>query len=316
MDGRDDGGIDGFFTIVNGHLLRDPVTFAWPKRSATLDVIIITAKHHATFQQAPLNNLLATLPELFDLGREKADLKGSYSDILLKARGLFHLAYRRLAAANPTLSFRYVYASRGDSGEVGESISARAAQILELTQELFSSAATAFNFVGAMELVSLYRRTKTFSLSLPFVEYLSRSGDGYIVVTRLVDYSAFVTDENGHLRRYLFDSNIRDYLGDNAVNEDINASLCDPRGPEFWWLNNGVTILATGATVLGKVIQLQDVQIVNGLQTTESVFNHFSTGSRESADKGLLVKVVVSTDTALRDQMEMAGSPLKSSAPV
>jgi hypothetical protein len=92
-------------------------------------------------------------------------------------------------------------------------------------------------------------------------------------------------------------------LGENRVNEDIGLSLADGRGPEFWWLNNGVTILATGATVLGKVIQLQDVQIVNGLQTTESVFKHFTSGSRESTDKGLLVKVVVSTDTTVRDQI-------------
>lgn len=303
VDGRDDGGIDGFFTIVNGHLLRDPVTFAWPKRSATLDVVIITAKHHATFQQAPLNNLLATLPELFDLGRDKADLKGAYSDFLLKARSLFHLAYRRLAAVTPALCFRFVYASRGDASEVGENVSARAAQILALAESLFSSSHSTFQFVGATELVSLYRRTKTFALSLPFIEYLSRSGEGYILLTRLVDYNAFVTDESGHLRRYLFDSNVRDYLGENRVNEDIRLSLREPHGPEFWWLNNGVTILATGATVLGKVIQLQDVQIVNGLQTTESVFNHFSAGSEASTDKGLLVKVVVSTDTTVRDQI-------------
>jgi hypothetical protein len=120
VDGRDDGGVDGLFTIVNGHLLRDPSTFAWPKRSATLDVVLITAKHHATFQQAPLNNLLATLPELFDLGREKADLKGAYSAALLKARNLFHLAYRRLAAITPAVAFRFVYASRGDSSQVGK----------------------------------------------------------------------------------------------------------------------------------------------------------------------------------------------------
>ena len=71
VDGRDDGGLDGFFTLVNGHLLRDPDTFAWPKSSALIDVVLITAKHHPTFQQVPLNNLLATIPELFDLGRDK-----------------------------------------------------------------------------------------------------------------------------------------------------------------------------------------------------------------------------------------------------
>ena len=206
VDGRDDGGVDGFFTIVNGHLLRDPDTFAWPRRNAIIDVVIVTAKHHATFQQAPLHSLLATLPELLDFSRQKAQLKGSYSDILLKARSQFHLAYRRLASITPTLSFRFVYASRGNSAEVAENVGARAKQIVGLVETQFSASKALFDFVGATELVTLYRRTKTFSLSLPFVEHLSRSGDSYVLLIRLVDYSAFVTDENNHLRRYLFDS--------------------------------------------------------------------------------------------------------------
>jgi hypothetical protein len=49
-------------------------------------------------------------------------------------------------------------------------------------------------------------------------------------------------------------------------------SLDDPSGPDFWWLNNGITILATSATMVGKTLHLEDIQIVNGLQTTETIF--------------------------------------------
>ena len=42
-------------------------------------------------------------------------------------------------------------------------------------------------------------------------------------------------------------------------------------------LNSGVTLLATSATAVGKVLQLQYIQIVNGLQT--------STRSNHSRDK-------------------------------
>jgi hypothetical protein len=96
---------------------------------------------------------------------------------------------------------------------------------------------------------------------------------------------------------------VRDYLGENRVNEDIGNSLADANAPEFWWLNNGVTLLATNATSAGKVLTLQDIQIVNGLQTTESIFRHFQTGSAVSLDRGVLVKVVVSSDVAIRDQI-------------
>jgi hypothetical protein len=54
VDGRDDGGIDGVFTFVNGHLLRDPADFSWPKTHAEITTLVLTCKHHDTFQQAPL----------------------------------------------------------------------------------------------------------------------------------------------------------------------------------------------------------------------------------------------------------------------
>ncbi len=47
---------------------------------------------------------------------------------------------------------------------------------------------------------------------------------------------------------------------------------------DFWWLNNGVTILVTAATVVGRTIHLENIQIVNGLQTTETIFQFFKSG--------------------------------------
>src|SRR5262249_27173277 len=146
------------------------------------------------------------------------------------------------------------YASRGDAGAVAPNIRARAGQVVEAARCLFSSATADFQFVGAAELVALNRRTKTFSLVLPFVEHLSVGSGSYVLLARLADYYAFLRDEKGALRRYLFDSNVRDFLGDTGVNEDILASLRDRRAPEFWWLNNGVTMLATAAAVAGKEI--------------------------------------------------------------
>jgi hypothetical protein len=61
--------------------------------------------------------------------------------------------------------------------------------------------------------------------------------------------------------------------------------------------------LATNATIPGKTIQLQDIQIVNGLQTTETVFRHFKTGAKESQDRALLVKILVSSDAQARDRI-------------
>ncbi len=303
VDGRNDGGIDGFYILVNGHLLEDADDFNWPKAHALIDVWLFTCKHHSTFLQAPLDSMLASIQEMFDLSLGNDDLRGSYSKQLLDLRSLFHHTYRRLSIGRPVINFNIVYTSRGDTNEIGESVSARARHVEGTIGTLFSSCSARFQFIGARELIESHRKTKRFSLDLPFIEHLATGKDSYVLLVRLEDYWRFVSDENSHLRRYLFDSNVRDYLGTNQVNLDISRSLSDATAPDFWWLNNGVTILATNATVPGKTIQLQDIQIVNGLQTTETIFRHFQNGSKVSADRALLVKIIVSSDTHVRDQI-------------
>ena len=95
VDGKDDGGIDGFYITINGHLLSDPESFNWPKSGAILEVWIITCKHHNTFKQAPLDNLVASISELFDFSTENEKLLGDYSDEIKKQRENLKFAYRK-----------------------------------------------------------------------------------------------------------------------------------------------------------------------------------------------------------------------------
>jgi hypothetical protein len=303
IDGRNDGGLDACYLLINGHLLDDAEDFAWPRSNAAIEVWLFTCKHHATFQQAPLDSILATIQEIFDLSKNKDELRGSYSEELLAFRSLLHHAYRRLSIGRPVINFNIVYASRGDTTQVGESVSARARQIETLVAGLFSQCTATFRFVGASELMELHRKTRRFALDLPFIEHVSTGRGSYVLLVRLDEYWKFVKSEDGSLRRYLFDSNVRDFLGESRVNEDIARSLSDISAPDFWWLNNGITILSTNASVAGKTIKLQEIQIVNGLQTTESVYRHFQSGSTRSSDRVLLVKIIVTTDPKTRDQI-------------
>jgi hypothetical protein len=148
VDGRDDGGIDGFFIFVNGHLLQDALTFSWPKRNAEIEVWILTCKHHDTFQQSPINTLLASIPELLDLSRDVSELRNRYSATLLDARALLHTAYRRLSVARSVVTFRFAHVSRGDSSAVAANVQARADQLVSAVKALFSQCTATFDFVG------------------------------------------------------------------------------------------------------------------------------------------------------------------------
>jgi len=301
VDGRNDGGIDGFFILVNGHFLSDPENFVWPRTGSQIEVWIITCKHHDTFKQALVDNLAASLTELLDFGLNTSELKGDYSEEIIKCRENLKLAYRKLSPRLSSFSINFCYASRGDTSDIGESIVSRSEQIKKIAKDSFGNCHSNFYFYGSTELVELQRRIPTFSLELKFCEVLSR-GERYVLLATIRDYYNFISDpDTGKLRRYLFDSNVRDFMGLNRVNEDIKSTLEDDASPDFWWLNNGVTILSTAASVVGKSIQLQDIQIVNGLQTTESIYRYFVSGGEDIKKRSVLVKLIVSSEEVVRD---------------
>jgi len=302
VDGRDDGGIDGFFIFVNGHLLQDVDEFVWPKKGSELKIWIITCKHHDTYKQATLDSLTASISELFDFRIESSSLKGSYSSKILSMRNVFLLAYKKLSVRLSRFDISFAYVSRGDTNSIGDSIVNRSRQICNIASESFGECEVGFYFIGSKELVELYRKTPNFSLELPFIESLSR-GERYVIIVNLLDYYKFISMEDGTLRRYLFDSNVRDFMGMNSVNEDISTTLNNGDSPDFWLLNNGITILATSASLIGKSIGMEDIQIVNGLQTSESIYRFFDSGGKDINERAVLVKVIVSKDDVIRDSI-------------
>jgi len=69
-----------------------------------------------------------------------------------------------------------------------------------------------------------------------------------VCLVRLTDLHVFVTDGNA-LQRHIFEANVRDYQGSTEVNQEIRGSLANAGKEDFWWLNNGVTVLASKAVL-------------------------------------------------------------------
>ena len=73
----------------------------------------------------------------------------------------------------------------------------------------------------------------------------------------LGDYMRFLADDSGALRRHIFDWNVRDYQGNVEVNREIERSLLADSSPEFWWLNNGVTIICSRVSIHSKTYYME-----------------------------------------------------------
>ena len=115
----------------------------------------------------------------------------------------------------------------------------------------------------------------SYTLELTYRENAT-SGSSHVALVSMRDYLAFLTDDTGALRRHIFDWNVRDYLGEVEVNREIQSSLANQDSPDFWWLNNGVTVICSRTSIVGKTYVLDDVEIVNGLQTSYSIFRTLS----------------------------------------
>ena len=139
VDGRGDGGIDGFYIFVNGHFLNDLDDFFWPKSNAELRLVIVTCKHHDTFKKATLDSMIATFTEFFDLTIANESLMGEYNSSLLNIRNNLIFSIKKISPKLKELKIEVFYASRGDADNIGEEIISRANQVEKILNDNFSN---------------------------------------------------------------------------------------------------------------------------------------------------------------------------------
>jgi hypothetical protein len=162
-----------------------------------------------------------------------------------------------------------------------------------------------FTFIGARELIELATRPPKTVFSLPCADAMPSEKGGYVALVKLIDFFTFITADDGQLRDHLFESNVRDYQGDVAVNEAIRTTLKQDKKDDFWWLNNGITILATKTGGDLKNLVIEEPQIVNGLQTSQEIYEYFRTNKEElkTDQRQTLVRIIASTDAEAQDKI-------------
>lgn len=205
----------------------------------------------------------------------------------------------------PRLSIHLCYASKGEIPQSPSKLLALAHGTVKLLGERFAKTPVSFDFVGAKELLELARTvpTETFTLKLSESPVSSSREPGYIGLVKLADFFAFIADQKGQLRQRLFEANVRDYQGTKGSNVDIKQTLENRTNIDFWWLNNGVTIIASNANEAARNLTIANPYIVNGLQTSNEVYRYFSEGGSRDDDRNILVRVIVTDDPEIADKV-------------
>ena len=298
-----DGGIDAIFLLVNGDIVQEDTDFSHLRRDITIDLVVLQSKTQLGFQETPIERFNSVSNDLFDLSKDLTKLTKIYNERLLEVIRYLHDIWRQLANHFPTLNVSFFYACKGSAP--GENLLHKVTFLEETVKKHFPSCNFHFGFLGASELLGLARQhpQKTYSLPLAETPMSSEKQVGFVCLVALRDFHKFITDESGFLRRQMFEANVRDYQGRNQVNDEIQESLSNATTEDFWWLNNGVSILATKASLAGKALTIEDPLIVNGLQTSTEVYNYFRKSSPAAEERKILAKVMVPTEEESRDRV-------------
>jgi len=302
VGGSRDGGIDGVYTFANGELVQEDFDHTILKKNVMIEVVIIQGKTGNSFDEESINKLIAVTGHLFALAQPLDDFIGVYNEGVRDGVGNFRRLYTAIASRFPSLSFSYIFAARGDSADVHPNVRRKVQDLHDVVRRLFPNASYGFTFYGATDLLALARRQPTTTFEMQFTESLTGK-NGYIALVRLKDFIKFIRADNHQLRKNLFEANVRDYQGSNQVNEDMQKTLVEGGPEDFWWLNNGVTVVASNAVQGGKVLTVEDPQIVNGHQTSTEIFNYFRSANTEVDERCVMVRVIIANDPVSRDRI-------------
>lgn len=324
VGGKKDWGIDGFYIIVNGKVIKnfDEIDQLSLDRNFKINIFIFQYKNSENIKESVIDKFITVAPYISNIEKSKELNSETISEDIIEKINLFHNILTKNASKFPSVKITFIHASRGDTDNIfgqnyankGYSLKIKSLEDIIRSNNLGGNTDFAYNILGAEELKDLAQYQKSYSGDLKlnenpiFVDYGKEGQKGYIATAFLKDFFDFLveTDDTNSviLKEYLFESNIRDYQNKTEVNKDIENTLTDPaKENDFWWLNNGITILADEGSLIGKTFSLSNIQIVNGLQTSHSIYHAFKDNDIKNDQRTIFCKIIITTNNDNRDSI-------------
>ena len=308
-----DGGCDAVYVLYNGaKMSEDMLEDFSAKKGATVELIIVQAKRESSFKEDALMKWKTTTSNLLEIGVDDSQYESRYNEDLRAAFSLFRTLYVKLITVTPNIRISYHYASFAD--EIHPNVQAQAEELVQLVNSLYPSKKTttvSVTFWGAEKLLLAAQSQPEHKINLSLVETPINVGEhkDYIALVNLAKYYQFISDDEGKLRKYIFEANVRDYQGHTAVNNDIQDTLQVSTGEDFWWLNNGITILADEVIpATNKELVLTEPAVVNGLQTSTEIYRYFQANPTQLSEekRNVLLRIIVPESEDSRDRIILA----------
>ena len=305
-----DGGCDSIYIFLNKNLvLPDQIGSIIASKESKVEMVIIQSKRETSFTESAIQKWKDVSNNLLSLSNSLSDFTTRYNDDVRESFGFFRDLYTKLLTSRVKLEFKYIYVSY--AGELHPNVKQQAEELRNLVCQLFPNAKVNIEFVGAAELYDKYNTPAETIVNLPLAEVPIALGKNknYVGLVSLKDYYRFIVSEDNILRRKFFEANVRDYQGRNNVNSSIRETLENGKSEDFWWLNNGITILTSEAMLVNnRELQLTNPEIVNGLQTSNEIYLYFKNNLSllDSETRNVLVRIIAPDSEESRDNIIFA----------
>ncbi len=316
---KDDGGIDGFYVLLNGQELVESDSIRLTRRKNALDglhpglsleVVLVQAKNETSWDTNVFPKIESALKAILAQDVTVASLRAfPFNDEVVEQALMLRKLREKLSPLVPVMNFKVQYVTFAPMSNVDSYMETKRIQLQDwLLTTLPSGSSTHVEYFGDSSIVVRLRETSDFFGKLVFIKPPVRVGSALVGLVKLRDYIDFLrADGTTVLREELFAVNVRDYAGASiGVNNAIARTLATDSTTEFWWLNNGITILADAAS---DPIELEwratNPMIVNGLQTSHVIQAESVAGriTPTRLDQTVLVRLIIESDPDVRESI-------------
>lgn len=310
MGSGNDGGCDSIFLLLNDEIITpDQIKTLTATKGSTLTFIIIQSKNELGFGGDAILKCKAVSENLLDSSNSLSKYSKRYTEGVIEHFKMFRDVFTKLIRYQIKVSFKYYYVALAT--EVHPNTKHQADELSDKIKAMYPASFVSIDFITADKLLELYNSDPETSTHLELVAQpiaLERNEE-YVSLVNLSKYYQFITDDNGNLRKNFFEANVRDYQGNNSVNNNIVETLANDTGEDFWWLNNGVTILSEKIQlVTSRELELLNPEIVNGLQTSTEIYNYYTNhpDKKQDEQRNVLVRIITPSSEESRDNIIFA----------
>lgn len=276
VGGTDDTGIDGIGIKVNGLLVKDSQEIedvANKFKRINVEFIFIQSKMQTNFDSGDFIKFTAGVRDFLS-EKQLQPRNENINNALMIKNYLLDDDIVVMWDNNPSVRIYYVAMGKWcDSPH----LNAHAEQFKKDLSQLSAYSTCNVHFIDASNLKSICDNNEnSFSSTIEVVEAMPLTevkdvNNACVALCYANELINLLSTDQGMIRKSLFEDNVRDYQGNNSVNEDILHTL-EKEPEKFGLLNNGITIVCDEYKQNNRRITLKNPQIVNGCQTSHVLF--------------------------------------------